>query len=106
VYTGEVVIVGMENPVNRTLAAQRAVVPTMGAVLGILGSPPAAWLERRRDRLVQQRGLDRRRIEALIGERAEARKAKDFARADATRDELLALGPRPAGRRSHDLRHG
>jgi len=78
--------------VLRTLAALRAVVPTMGAVLGILGSPPAAWLERRRDRLVQQRGLDRRRIEALIGERAEARKAKDFARADATRDELLALG--------------
>jgi cysteinyl-tRNA synthetase len=78
--------------VLRTLVALRALVPTMGAVLGILGSPPATWLERRRDRLVQQRGLDRPRIEALIGERAEARKAKDFARADATRDELLALG--------------
>jgi len=78
--------------VLRTIAALRALVPAMGSVLGILGSPPASWLERRRDRLVQQRGLDRGRIEGLIAERAEARKAKNFARADAIRDELLALG--------------
>jgi cysteinyl-tRNA synthetase len=78
--------------VMRTLAALRALVPTMAAVLGILESPPAAWLERRRDRLVRQRGLDRERIEALIAERATARKAKDFTRADALRDELLCLG--------------
>ncbi|HET6983975.1 MAG TPA: cysteine--tRNA ligase, partial [Myxococcaceae bacterium] len=78
--------------VMRTLAALRAQVQPMGEVLGILGSPPAAWLERRRDRLVRQRGLDRDRIEGLIAERAAARKAKDFARADAIRDELLCLG--------------
>jgi cysteinyl-tRNA synthetase len=78
--------------VMRTLAASRALVPAMGAVLGILGSPPATWLERRRDRLVRQRGLDRERIEALLAERGAARKAKDFARADAIRDELLGLG--------------
>jgi cysteinyl-tRNA synthetase len=78
--------------VARTLAALRALVPTMGGVLGILGSTPATWLERRRDRLVRQRGLDRERIEAMLAERAEARKKKDFARSDAIRDELLALG--------------
>ncbi|HUM11082.1 MAG TPA: cysteine--tRNA ligase [Myxococcaceae bacterium] len=78
--------------VVRTLATLRALVPTMGGVLGVLGSPPAAWLERRRDRLVGQRGLDRERIEAMLAERAQARKAKDFARSDAIRDELLALG--------------
>src|SRR5678815_6201869 len=48
--------------VLRTLAALRAVVPTMGGVLGVLGTDPATWLERRRDRLVRQRGLDRERI--------------------------------------------
>jgi cysteinyl-tRNA synthetase len=78
--------------VMRTLAASRAQVRPMGEVLGILGSPPAAWLERRRDRLVRQRGLDRERIEALLAERATARKAKDFTRSDAIRDELLCLG--------------
>ena len=31
-------------------------------------------------------------IEALLGERAEARKAKDFARSDAIRDELAGMG--------------
>ena len=31
-------------------------------------------------------------IEKMIAERAEAKKAKDFARADAIRDELLARG--------------
>ena len=41
---------------------------------------------------MQQRGLDRRSVEGLIAERDEARKAKNFARADAIRDELLALG--------------
>ncbi len=78
--------------VARTLAALRALVPTLGGVLGVLGTPPTTWLERRRDRLVRQRGLDRERIESVLAERAEARKAKDFARSDAIRDELLGLG--------------
>jgi len=78
--------------VLRTLAALRALVPTMGNVLGVLGSSPGTWLERRRDRLVKQRGLQRGSIESLLAERTEARKAKDFARSDAIRDRLLAMG--------------
>jgi cysteinyl-tRNA synthetase len=78
--------------VARTLAALRAVVPTLGGVLGVLGTPPTTWLERRRDRLIRQRGLDRERIGSMLAERDEARKAKDFARSDAIRDELLGLG--------------
>ena len=78
--------------VVRTLATLRAVVPTMGGVLGVLGSPPAAWLERRRDRLITQRGLDRQRIESMLAERTEARKAKNFTRSDRLREELLGLG--------------
>ena len=76
----------------RTLATLRAVVPRMGGVLGILGKSPAAWLERRRDRLVRQRGLDPGRILGLLAERTEARRQKDFARSDAIRDGLLEMG--------------
>jgi cysteinyl-tRNA synthetase len=78
--------------VLRTLAALRAAAATMGGVLGILQSSPPAWLERRRDRLVVQRNLDRGLIERLIAERGEARKQKDFARSDAIRNRLLELG--------------
>ncbi len=55
-------------------------------VLGVGGSDPYAWF---------QHGIapeEKERIEALIAQRNEAKKAKDFARADAIRDELKTLG--------------
>jgi cysteinyl-tRNA synthetase len=75
-----------------TLGALRAEVQPFGQVLGLFQEAPARWLERRRERLVQRRGLDKAHIEALIAERAAARKARDWARADAQRDALGALG--------------
>ncbi len=78
--------------VAATLAALRADVRPFGEVLGIFQEAPARWLERRRDRLVERRGLDRTHIAALIAERAAARKARDWGRADAQRDALAALG--------------
>jgi cysteinyl-tRNA synthetase len=78
--------------VNRTVGALRALAPTLGQVLGLLESSPRSWLERRRDRLVERRGLDRARIEVLLAERADARRSKDFARSDAIRGQLLDLG--------------
>ncbi len=58
-----------------------------GALLGLLEQDPDAWF-----------GLDalddafKSDIDALLRTRAEARKAKDFATADAVRDELAAKG--------------
>ncbi len=58
-----------------------------GQLLGLFKSNPDAWF-----------GLDSvsdeecAQIDRLLTERAEARKAKDFARADAIRDELTAKG--------------
>ena len=60
--------------------------------LGVFGQEPEAFLERRRTRLCQVRGIDPERVEQLIGERADARKAKDFSRADDIRGELTQLG--------------
>jgi len=78
--------------VASTLAELRAEVRPFAEVLGILGEAPGRWLERRRDRLVARRGLDPTHVETLIGQRATARKARDWVRADAIRDQLAALG--------------
>ncbi|HHB11760.1 MAG TPA: cysteine--tRNA ligase [Chromatiales bacterium] len=58
-------------------------------LLGLLQASPSAWF---RWRPAGEAGLTDEQIEALIAERAEARKARDFARADAIRDRLQAAG--------------
>jgi cysteinyl-tRNA synthetase len=57
-----------------------------GALLGLLQQDPEAWFQRGSD------GVDGARVEALLEERRAARAAKDFARADAIRAELTAMG--------------
>jgi cysteinyl-tRNA synthetase len=63
-------------------------------LLGLLQQAPHDWLR-------GSAGADEGTIEALIAERLEARKAKDFARADAIRDQLaqdgIILEDGPAG---------
>ncbi len=61
-------------------------------VLGLCGRDPDLALAEQRDFAVRCRGLDRGTIETKLAERAAARQAKDWARSDALRDELLAMG--------------
>ena len=62
------------------------------SVLGLCGESPAAYLARRYARVAAERGLDEKHVEALVLARTAARAGKDFARADALRQELAALG--------------
>jgi cysteinyl-tRNA synthetase len=57
-----------------------------GLALGLLQQDPAAWFARGAS------GDDDGRIQALVDERAAAKRARDFARADAIRDALAAEG--------------
>jgi cysteinyl-tRNA synthetase len=78
--------------VGRTLAALRAQVKAIGSVMGLFESDPSEWLTRLRDRRVRARAIDVAWVDARIAARLEARKAKDFARADAIRAELKEKG--------------
>ncbi|MFW5958050.1 MAG: cysteine--tRNA ligase [Desulfosalsimonas sp.] len=60
----------------------------IGRVLGIMVEDPHSYFEKQKEAVLEAGGIDRDWIEGKIRERAEARKAKDFARADAIRDEL------------------
>ena len=57
-----------------------------GAALGLLQQAPQAWFARGAS------GDDDARIQALVEERSAAKKARDFARADAIRDQLAGEG--------------
>jgi len=62
------------------------------ASLGLFGQEPTVFLENLRAMRASRRKLDMARLETLLQQRAAARADKDFARSDALREELLALG--------------
>ena len=64
-----------------------AALKAMGELFGLFGSAPDAFLQS-----ASESDLAAEAVEALIAERAQAKRDKNFARADAVRDELLAAG--------------
>ncbi len=84
---------GKKSPEDRAALARFARnARSVGAELGILQRPTSAALEALRARAVLRRGIDPALVEARIAERTAARAAKDFARSDAVRAELAAMG--------------
>ncbi len=61
-------------------------------VLGVLRTPARRYRERSRERRLRVLGLDGEKIQAMVQARTDARAAKDWAKADAIRGELTALG--------------
>ena len=60
--------------------------------MGLMQAPADEFFARTQARRLKLRGLDAAAIEAKVKERGPARAAKDFARADAIRAELTAMG--------------
>ena len=70
------------DPIRRAEIA--AALRQAGGFLGLLQQDPVAW--------AQAEVGEADRIEALVAERVQARLDRDWSRADALRDDLLALG--------------
>jgi cysteinyl-tRNA synthetase len=84
---------GKKSPEEKaSLAAFARDVREIGTTLGLLQRPPPAAIRALRDKASARKGIDGTEVERRIAERAEARKAKDFTRSDAIRDELLGRG--------------
>jgi len=78
--------------VRRTLRRLRHDVGVIASVLGVGEQEPRAFLDRWRARSAVRKGIDTGRVALLVAARDEARRAKEYARADAIRDEARALG--------------
>jgi cysteinyl-tRNA synthetase len=60
--------------------------------MGLLQTPAPIFFARTKDRRLRLRGLEASAVDAKVRERAAARTQRDFARADALRAELTAMG--------------
>lgn len=75
-----------------SLRQLRTDLATIGKVLGILQEAPRAFLQRMKQEGLASTSLTPEAIEQFIADRAAARKAKDFKKADDIRDQLQAQG--------------
>ena len=64
----------------------------LAGIMGLLVEEPVAHTKAMQDKLLKKIDLDNEAIEKLILERNVARQEKDWAKGDAIRDELLAMG--------------
>ncbi len=74
------------------LGQAAATLVELSRILGLLGRSPAEFAQERRALLLARRGLDPQIIRAKVVQRTNARQSKDFAAADAIRDELSEMG--------------
>ncbi|MBN1962172.1 MAG: cysteine--tRNA ligase [Deltaproteobacteria bacterium] len=77
---------------QRTLSAIQKALKEIAAILGVFDEDPQVVLKRLEARRINELQVDATTIENLISERTAARKNKDFARADAIRQELAVMG--------------
>ena len=82
-----------DNLIEDTLETLHLVYSDIKAISNILGIfmlEPCAWFKAKKDKGMEEISLDSAMIEDLINQRTNARKNRDFAKADEIRDNLLS----------------
>ena len=81
-----------DNEANRRAIANECLaILKIGNILGILFQPPGDYFARKKEAVLERQSVDAGLIETLIQERKDARKSKDFKKADEIRDRLKAM---------------
>lgn len=75
-----------------TALAFRDWVLAKGRLMALFQEPPETYLRLLDDMILEQKGLDRAKIEEIVRERSQVRAAKDFRRSDELREELVKMG--------------
>ncbi len=73
----------------------------MANILGLMAESPGTYFQQKKEKVIDKASIDADTIEALILDRKDARKAKDFKKADEIRDQLkemnIEIEDRPEG---------
>ncbi len=72
------------------LRSSAATITTLAGTMGLLGEDPACYIEAKQQKILAELDIDATAIAGLIEERSRARDARDWARADEIRNQLLA----------------
>jgi cysteinyl-tRNA synthetase len=91
----------LSQKIKKTIQSNRYDILKIGNVLGILTEPPKVYFDKKRFRGLEQKSIDPDVIDKMVKEREEARKTKDWEKADQIRKQLddmnIIIEDRPDG---------
>ena len=80
-----------DNAMTADLTQVRKDMADIAGILGIFLKSPSDWFTDKKEKGVAEMAVDPAAVEALIAERTQARKDRNFARADEIRDQLQQM---------------
>jgi cysteinyl-tRNA synthetase len=91
----------LSQKIKKTIQSNRSDILKIGNVLGILTEPPKVYFDKKRFQGLEQKSIDQDVIDKMVKEREEARKTKDWEKADQIRKQLddmnIIIEDRPDG---------
>ena len=72
----------------KTVKSGRADILRIGGILGILSEPPQVYFDSKKSFVLSKKSIDPSKIDKMVKERFEARRAKDWKKADIIRKQL------------------